>query len=175
MDGRTDVARVRFKTGFAGKYPVRGAPVGPGGPCVVFVFVSFAFVCFLGLFWWGASRLLLEGRLSSVCRRCLPVLPGPCLSACLACLSSSSSSFSPFSPACLPFCSLSPMAGRGPIWPPCVVALCRRRGFISQQTGHPTPRGSAPPVPLDIGGWGPALVTEDISSLATDGISSVAT
>ena len=86
------------------------------------------------------------------------VLPAPCLSACLACLSSSSSSFSPFSLACLPFCSLSPMAGGAARYGHRASPQCAADAdFSAQQTGHPTPRGSALPVPLDVGGWGPAL------------------
>ena len=134
--------------------------------CRLLLFVS------LGLRWClGAlglclfpCRLLLfvsRGSVGGVLRACcwgvvcrlsvgvwLPwVLPVPCLSACLACLSSSSSS-------CLPafLFPLSYGRGRGPIWPPCVAEMCRRRRFFSpkDRTSNPTWfRPAGPP-----GHWG---------------------
>ncbi len=91
---------------------VRGS-VGSWG---AFGCVCFRVVCFClspGALLVGCFALVVGGV---VCRLSVGVwppwvLPVPCLSACLACLSSSSSSFSPFSLACLPFCSLPPMAG----------------------------------------------------------------
>ncbi len=108
--------------------------------------------------WWGASRLLLGGRLSSVCRRLAALGSPPPLPLGLLGLPVLLFLLLPLLSCLLAF--LFPLSygwWRSPIWPLGAAATCHRPSFLAQRTGYPTPRVSAPPALLDIGGWGPAF------------------